>query len=89
LFGEREVKDAAFGEEFTNEILPLGLIRVRDGDVPVLRGLQAFHRKNLQYFLKAQGLVNHVGQPLIKHANRSDARNIRLTSLLKRIPSRA
>ncbi len=45
--------------------------------------------KKLQYFLKAQGLVNHVGQPLIKHANRSDARNIRLTSLLKRIRSRA
>jgi hypothetical protein len=39
--------------------------------------------KKLQYFLKTQGLVNHVGQPLIKHANRSNARNIRLTSLLK------
>jgi hypothetical protein len=89
LFEEGEIEDAALGEEFTNEILPLGLICIKDGDVPVLRGLQAFHRKNLQYFLKAQGLVNHVGQPLIKHANRSDARNIQLTSLLKRIRSRA
>lgn len=89
MFEEGEIEDAAFGEEFTNGILPLGLICVKDGDVPVLRGSQAFHRKNLQYFLISQGLVNHVGQPLIKHANRSDARNTRLTSLLKRIRSRA
>jgi hypothetical protein len=48
-----------------------------------------FLANNLQYFQTPQGLVNHASQPLIKHEIQSNWHNVRLTSLLKRIPSRA
>jgi hypothetical protein len=58
------------------------------GDVPDLRGLQAFHAaKPKEFRLIPQGLVNHVSQGLVNHAGRSSASDFRLTSLFK--PMRA
>src|SRR6195952_897650 len=65
-----ESGEAGDGEEITNKFLRLECKSADPSDVPDSRGLQAFSRgRNERISAVLQGLVNHVSQALVNHAD--------------------
>jgi hypothetical protein len=57
-------------------------------DVQDSQGFQAFSPSRIERFSETpQGLVNHLSQALVNHANECSASDIQLTSLFKRLPN--